>query len=269
MDRLELLETRSTITEPISVTGLSLGIFRGLAILGLPQVNGGNVPIPHPGADPAGQGLAGSPNAVPHPPTGPGDDSLAIAIEPPAHSAGGGGSSDPQATNPSGSKPDADQAGDWLTLFPTSHPDSTQSGINTPWHPVARVGGGAAMAPRGGSGNGVQAATIALVRGQVTPLHVPAPAQAGAGAGGAAASAALLAAAASATSQPGAPNAPIAVSTGNSTSYAHAPVKSAPTSPPILHSGGSNPSGGHGFAQRPRAAPPRETSPTSRSTCST
>ena len=42
VDRLERLETRNTITEPISFTGMSLSVFRGLAMLGVPQVNGGS-----------------------------------------------------------------------------------------------------------------------------------------------------------------------------------------------------------------------------------
>src|SRR5437763_7080774 len=38
---LDQLETRNTITEPISVLGLSVSAFRGLALLGIAQVNGG------------------------------------------------------------------------------------------------------------------------------------------------------------------------------------------------------------------------------------
>ena len=40
--QLDRLETRNTITEPISVTGLSLSAFRGLAQLGIMQADGGN-----------------------------------------------------------------------------------------------------------------------------------------------------------------------------------------------------------------------------------
>ena len=35
-DRLDRLETRNTITEPISVSGLAISTFRGLALLGTP-----------------------------------------------------------------------------------------------------------------------------------------------------------------------------------------------------------------------------------------
>jgi len=40
-DRLDRLETRNTITEPISVMGLSVTALRGLAQLGMVQVHGG------------------------------------------------------------------------------------------------------------------------------------------------------------------------------------------------------------------------------------
>jgi hypothetical protein len=40
--QLERLEARNTITEPISVTGLSLSAFKGLAPLGIMQADGGN-----------------------------------------------------------------------------------------------------------------------------------------------------------------------------------------------------------------------------------
>ena len=39
------LETRNTITEPISVLGLATGAFRGLAQLGIMQSQGGVTPL--------------------------------------------------------------------------------------------------------------------------------------------------------------------------------------------------------------------------------
>ena len=39
---LDRLETKNTITEPISVTGLSISALRGLAQLGIMSVGGGN-----------------------------------------------------------------------------------------------------------------------------------------------------------------------------------------------------------------------------------
>ncbi len=126
-----------------------------------------------------------------------------------AHAAGGGNGSaadDPTVTSsPVGA---ADPDGDWLVLSPVTDPTSTESGISSPWQPAKTAGGGAALPPRGGSGNGAQASTTGLVRGRVTPFRVPAHPSAGAAAGGGAAgSAALLAAVASAESQ-GLPSAP-------------------------------------------------------------
>ena len=40
--RLDQLEPRTTITEPISITGLSFAAFRGLAQLGIMSADGGN-----------------------------------------------------------------------------------------------------------------------------------------------------------------------------------------------------------------------------------
>ncbi len=198
-DRLEQLEPRTTITEPISFMAMSLmSMFRGLSLLGVPRIGGGTTAAPSNDLE-AGQRLA---SAAPlRLPTSTGD-SLAITIEPAATTTGGhGGAVDAELTGsipPSGS---ANPANDWLDLSPSSSADSAQSGISTPWQPAQPKGGGAAMAPRGGSGNGAQAATIALVRGQVAALHVPAPQQAGSAAAGGAASAALLAAVASASGQ--------------------------------------------------------------------
>ena len=56
---------------------------------------------------------------------------------------------------------------DPLALTPSADSATSQpQGITTPWHPAARAGGGAALPPRGGSGNGAQAATVALVAGR-------------------------------------------------------------------------------------------------------
>jgi len=41
VDRIERLESRTTITEPISVLALSVSALRGLAQLGIVQLNGG------------------------------------------------------------------------------------------------------------------------------------------------------------------------------------------------------------------------------------
>jgi hypothetical protein len=88
---------------------------------------------------------------------------------------------------------------DWLIFsLASSGGESDAHGISTPWQPAKRPDGGAALPPRGGSGSGMQAATLALVRGQITPLLLPPPPVAASGSG--AGAAALLAAVASAGS---------------------------------------------------------------------
>jgi hypothetical protein len=57
------------------------------------------------------------------------------------------GSYEPEAPA-SESSAEPSRAGDWLT----SSPASTESGISTPWKPLARAGGAGALPPRGGLG---------------------------------------------------------------------------------------------------------------------
>ncbi len=166
---------------------------------------GGNTRI-DPGA-PTGATSVGQPQGG----TG---DFLAIGIEPAGISPGAGG---PEAgAVASASLPESgirnSESDNWLDLSPAANADSTPSGISTPWHPAVAHGGGAALPPRGGSGNGAQAAVIAGVRGQVSPFRVPAPQNGGSGSGaaGAAGSAALLAAVAGASGQQPIAAAPIA-----------------------------------------------------------
>ena len=60
---------------------------------------------------------------------------------------------------------------DQLTAALAANSDTSSStGISTPWKPASRPGGGAAMAPRGGSGSGAQPAVSAMVLG-----HSPRP----------------------------------------------------------------------------------------------
>ena len=102
---------------------------------------------------------------------------MPIVIGPPTHhpaTAGGGGAANQDGTaQPSQAK--VQGASDWLTLLPASGSDSSQSGIAAPWHPASRAGGGSALPPRGGSGNGALPATVALVQGHTAPLKLPPP----------------------------------------------------------------------------------------------
>ncbi len=84
----------------------------------------------------------------------------------------------------------SDSAGDWLSLSAAAS-DSTESPIADERQPAKPPGGGAAMAPLGGSG------ALATGRGSIQPLRVPPPTQnAGSAspAASAAASSALLSA---------------------------------------------------------------------------
>ena len=70
VNRLDRLETRNTITEPISLTALSLGLAPALMALGLPRGYGRGIgAIPHIAPDP-GQPGAGLANAASHAPIG-------------------------------------------------------------------------------------------------------------------------------------------------------------------------------------------------------
>ncbi|HKI17446.1 MAG TPA: hypothetical protein VKA15_06180, partial [Isosphaeraceae bacterium] len=163
---LDRLETRNTITEPISVLGLSLSAFGSLNRLGLLDVN------PMSGFAPPIQAANQAQRPASHAATAP-TNFVPIVIGPPTHHPTGGGAPAQDGTaHPSQAKA---QAGDWLTLLPASGADSSQSGISVPWQPASRAGGGAALPPRGGSGNGAQAATVALVHGHTAPLKVPPP----------------------------------------------------------------------------------------------
>ena len=47
---------------------------------------------------------------------------------------------------------------DWIAQIASTHSESSpqSQGISVPWHPAARSGGGAALPPRGGSGDGAR-----------------------------------------------------------------------------------------------------------------
>ena len=252
--RLDRLENRNTMTEPISITGLALGSVRGLAQLGIVQADGSNSALFGlvQQAQQARQGLT-SPRpavqvpqratslAIAFPPTraagtsgggGPGagkpqhDDRADLVHRPGpqlhagpgaardhagrrgqqrlarAHAggstsqaracpaaAGGGAAAQPHrphhrlpaqgaAATAGGGGPARELTNqapaptrglpvDWLaSTGSTSTAPSQSHGISSPWQPAARAGGGAALPPRGGSGSGAQAATVALVSGR-------------------------------------------------------------------------------------------------------
>jgi YD repeat-containing protein len=237
--RLDKLETRNTITEPISVTGLSLTAFRGLVQLGIMQAGGVSDEMMEL-LQQGGKGSAAGGRAPNKSPLPTNFIPVTIGARPHHAAPAGGGSSAVQAAAAPAA---AAQSSDWLTLSdPAAASSAEPQGISTPWHPVARAGGGAAMAPRGGSGNGALPVTLALVRGQIAPLHVPQPALAPSTPGGGGASAALLAALANASQGNGGSGMPGPVGGGRPAAASHLIVApSAPSSP----LGGQQPGPGH------------------------
>ena len=151
VDRLDRLETRSTITEPISIVGLSVSALGGAARLGIIYPNGAsNAPNGLMRRDlPSGQGQLDAKRA---PVASQVSASAALAPHPkqPA-GAGGGGAVQELTSRPSGAG--HSQPGNVLSLLSSTDSNPSQShGISTPWKPASGTAGGAAMAPRGGSG---------------------------------------------------------------------------------------------------------------------
>jgi hypothetical protein len=232
--RLDQLEVKSTITEPISVLGLSMSAYAGLVRLGImsPSMAAG-VTV---GSVRAGQSDRSAAQA-PSRPTNFVPIEIGRPIKPRQGPAGGSSANSP-AANPA---PGGPASNDWLTVDALTEPASSDpGGISSPWHPVTRAGGGAAMAPRGGSGNGALPVTLALVHGQVAPLHLPAPQQSSPSAAGGSSSGALLAAVASSMNAGGtnpAPEMSAALPGGTSSRLARA-TPGAPATPPANHQPG-------------------------------
>ena len=90
---------------------------------------------------------------------------------------GTGAAVGPEGRNGEPATVDPAADGDWLTLSPASDsPLDRPSGLDESWRPAKPLGGGgggAAMSGRGGSGIGAQAATLAAIRGQISPLRLP------------------------------------------------------------------------------------------------
>ena len=176
---------------------MSLGALRGLAAIGVMDAIGGGSSLkaqPPAGARAAGHGAASArgqirfpaltvdilPLSVGLPPGSPAGRAADASYQPEAAARSSSGSADLSS----------DSAGDWLSLSDAAS-DPTESALADEWQPAKPPGGGAAMAPRGGSG------ALATGRGSIQPLRVPPPTQnAGSAspAASAAASSALLSA---------------------------------------------------------------------------
>ncbi len=155
--QLERLETRNTITEPISVLGLSLSALRELVRLGIVGVNG----LSNERNGPMGLNQAINQTHPPAPVRGTATNVLPVAIGSPA--AGGGAAATSEAVERLTKNPAP--AGDSLSVTSSSPQDSAAPGISLPWKPASGPGGGAALPPRGGSGGSRAAGTSASGHG--------------------------------------------------------------------------------------------------------
>jgi hypothetical protein len=165
VDRLDRLESRSTVT-PFNAFSLATGAFQGLSQLGMMRSGGSGSALSGPvQPDAAAQGAIIQSRAVRSQARGASGDFPPINIAPaPSSAAGGGGAPAAQeVAAPARAKAPAD---DELTkaLSPSSD-TSSSTGISTPWKPASRPGGGAALPPRGGSGNGALPTTLSAVQG--------------------------------------------------------------------------------------------------------
>ncbi len=166
--QLDRLETRNTITEPISVLGLSLSAFRGLAQIGLMEPNAMSNGLS--GLVPPAEAAARSRRPAGQAPTNFIPIEIAAPIDQPVTPGGGGGSAQ------NGSAPAARakaQSTDWpAAVAPAATPASTQSGISAPWHPAKGPGGGAALRRRAA----VPAAASSSARDPASRPYLRAPA---------------------------------------------------------------------------------------------
>ena len=142
-DRLDRLETRNTITEPISVTGLAISTLRGLTLLGTPYAASNALSgLRRPADVAARSGSSGGNPLMFH----------GNLLEPipdlgmPRHSGAAGGSSGAAPSRRTQRRaPNQDASSDWLTLSNAPASDAHEAhGISAQWHPAKPAGGGAA-----------------------------------------------------------------------------------------------------------------------------
>ncbi len=173
VDRLDRLENRTTLTEPISVVGLLMGSLRWLDQLGIvdKRMLGNPVSRLAPTGQVSTQGQAQAQKA----PAAPDSSDSIMASRQRDHSGqagGGGGSSGPGDATAATNASAAQQSYDWLAFNTSSESGSTGTGFSTPWQPAKGPGGGAALPPRGGSVGGPRGSRPA-VRGAIAPLTLP------------------------------------------------------------------------------------------------
>ncbi len=192
-DRLDRLESRTQITEPISLVGVATNALRNLIALGFMYPDGANralnmlAPAKDAVKKPGGSGR--TPYALPAKLLKSID---AVAI---GQIAGAGGSSAAEGSGAVGRHSGSEASNDWLSLSAKPTSDQGNDGVSKPWHPAKGPSGGPAQALRGGTS--ASRGTQNTARGIITPLRLPASTPAASAGGGA--SAALLAAVAGAS----------------------------------------------------------------------
>ena len=167
------LEARNTMTEPISLVGLMSGAFGGLARLGLAQVGGGHPKAGSGQARAVATMMGNGPANRPRLPLVA--DDLPIAVVPGVRPAGGGGASAEAPAVPRSKPAQKRTTPGEGKLASAGAEASTAQGLTSPWKSANRAGGGAAMAPRGGSGSGAQSSTLAAIQGRSPLPHAVSP----------------------------------------------------------------------------------------------
>jgi hypothetical protein len=158
-DRLDKLESKSTITEPISLLGLATGSLRGMVQLSLVQADGGNGGLLAM-AQVARQAQQGLTPVAKAPPAAGNPVPMGIVVPETGSSGSGGGGMAVQDRSLVALPPKADSSPALVQLNISGSGSSNAAGPSAPWHPAAPSGGGGEMPGRGGSG-GPSAALVA------------------------------------------------------------------------------------------------------------
>jgi RHS repeat-associated protein len=197
VDRLDRLESRTTITEPISFTGMAISAISGMVHFGFMYPDVGNALRSLARTKEAAK-LAGQ--ASPKPYVIPANllksiDGLAMG-----QFVGGGSAATAARAGSTAGHASNNSSTDWLSFNSSATSNASDThGISAAWHPAKGPGGGAAQAHRGGTS--AARGMTPTARGAITPLRLPANAASASTGGGA--SAPLLAAVAGASSAGG------------------------------------------------------------------
>jgi hypothetical protein len=168
---LDQLEIRNTITEPISVLGLSISAFRGLAQIGImvPDASAAARGLEHPGQEARqARRAANQPVALP-------TNYVPIVVGPQVKHAANSGAEGTAKRQEMAAAPrtKVDSGNNWLAALWDSVADSSQTGIPDHWRPANNGGGGTALPPRGGSGNGAPPSATGPAHGDTGAIQFP------------------------------------------------------------------------------------------------